>query len=143
MKILTFNNTEKHQPKIEKIKKYGTYQKFWFDFENKRTTSKEDYLYFIKKIYPQAYYTFNGHKGVKKNLLFFHVYWQLPFYLIGKNIAPVDNIMHIVNETVLKIFQEKNIEKKYTYIADVIYYSFFTPVRIENFKKPKIVIKNI
>ena len=51
--------------------------------------------------------------------------------------------MHIVNETVLKIFQEKNIEKKYTYIADVIYYSFFTPARIENFKKPKIVIKNI
>lgn len=143
MKILNFNNTDKHQPKIKKIKKYGTNKNFWFDFENNRKTTKDDYRYFLRKIYPQAHYIFNGHQGVKRNLLFFHVYWQLPFYLIGKNISPRENIMHIVNETVLNIFQKKDIEKKYTDIADIIYHSFFTPVRIENFKKLKIVVRNI
>ena len=96
MKILTFNNTEKHQPKIEKIKKYGTYQKFWFDFENKRTTSKEDYLYFIKKIYPQAYYFFNGHKGVKKK----RVKDKPARVFRSKLIEKINKLMHAVKNKI-------------------------------------------
>lgn len=139
MKIINLNKVEEHQTKIEQINKYGKYDKFWFDFPNNRKTTKEDYRNFVIKLYPQAYNMFNYHQCVKKNLIYFHTYWQLPFYLIGKDITPRDNIKFIINESVLNIYKKKQDKKVYTEIADVIYFTYFTPNRISEFKKLKIV----
>ena len=139
MKIINLNNVEQHHSKIEQIIKYGKYDKFWIDFANNRKTTKEDYRNFVYKVYPQALSMFNDYQGVKKNLIYFHTYWQLPFYLIGKEITPRDNIMFIFNESVLNIYNKIQDKKIYTEIADVIYFTFFTPKRISEFKKLKVV----
>ncbi len=139
MKIINLNNVEQHHSKIEQIIKYGKYDKFWIDFANNRKTTKEDYRNFVYKVYPQALSMFNDYQGVKKNLIYFHTYWQLPFYLIGKDITPRDNIMFIFNESVLNIYNKIQDKKIYTEIADVIYFTFFTPKRISEFKKLKVV----
>ena len=139
MKIINLNNVEQHQSKIEQIIKYGKYDKFWIDFANNRKTTKEDYRNFVNKVYPQALSMFNDYQGVKKNLIYFHTYWQLPFYLIGKDITPRDNIMFIFNESVLNIYNKIQDKKIYTEIADIIYFTFFTPKRISEFKKLKVV----
>lgn len=139
MKIINLNNVEQHHYKIEQIIKYGKYDKFWIDFANNRKTTKEDYRNFVYKVYPQALSMFNDYQGVKKNLIYFHTYWQLPFYLIGKDITPRDNIMFIFNESVLNIYNKIQDKKIYTEIADVIYFTFFTPKRISEFKKLKVV----
>ena len=139
MKIINLNNVEQHHSKIEQIIKYGKYDKFWIDFANNRKTTKEDYRNFVNKVYPQALSMFNDYQGVKKNLIYFHTYWQLPFYLIGKDITPRDNIMFIFNESVLNIYNKIQDKKIYTEIADIIYFTFFTPKRISEFKKLKVV----
>ncbi len=139
MKIINLNNVEQHHYKIEQIIKYGKYDKFWIDFANNRKTTKEDYRNFVYKVYPQALSMFNDYQGVKKNLIYFHTYWQLPFYLIGKDITPRDNIMFIFNESVLNIYNKIQDKKIYTEIADVIYFTFFTPKRISEFKKLKVI----
>ncbi len=139
MKIINLNNVEQHHYKIEQIIKYGKYDKFWIDFANNRKTTKEDYRNFVYKVYPQALSMFNDYEGVKKNLIYFHTYWQLPFYLIGKDITPRDNIMFIFNESVLNIYNKIQDKKIYTEIADVIYFTFFTPKRISEFKKLKVI----
>tara|TARA_B100000242_G_C42944450_1_gene437990 strand:- start:270 stop:689 length:420 start_codon:yes stop_codon:yes gene_type:complete len=139
VKIINLNNVEQHHYKIEQIIKYGKYDKFWIDFANNRKTTKEDYRNFVYKVYPQALSMFNDYEGVKKNLIYFHTYWQLPFYLIGKDITPRDNIMFIFNESVLNIYNKIQDKKIYTEIADVIYFTFFTPKRISEFKKLKVI----
>lgn len=139
MSIINFNNVEEHQTKIEQIKKYGKYDKFWNDFANDRITTKDDYRNFVYKLYPQALSMFNDYQGVKKNLIYFHTYWQLPFYLIGKEITPRDNIMFIFNESVLNIYNKIQDKKIYTEIADIIYFTYFTPKRISEFKKFKVI----
>ena len=139
MSIINFNNVEEHQTKIEQIKKYGKYDKFWNDFANDRITTKDDYRNFVNKLYPQALSMFNDYQGVKKNLIYFHTYWQLPFYLIGKEITPRDNIMFIFNESVLNIYNKIQDKKIYTEIADIIYFTYFTPKRISEFKKFKVI----
>ena len=139
MSIINFNNVEEHQTKIEQIKKYGKYDKFWNDFTNNRITTKDDYRNFVNKLYPQALSMFNDYQSVKKNLIYFHTYWQLPFYLIGKNITPRDNIMFIFNESVLNIYNKIQDKKIYTEIADILYFTYFTPKRVSEFKKLKVV----
>ena len=139
MSIINFNNVEEHQTKIEQIKKYGKYDKFWNDFANNRITTKDDYRNFVYKLYPQALSMFNDYQSVKKNLIYFHTYWQLPFYLIGKNITPRDNIMFIFNESVLNIYNKIQDKKIYTEIADILYFTYFTPKRVSDFKKLKVV----
>ena len=139
MKIINLNNVEQHHSKIEQIIKYGKYDKFWIDFANNRKTTKEDYRYFVNKLYPQALSMFNDYQGVKKNLIYFHTYWQLPFYLIGKDITPRDNIMFIFNESVLNIYNKIQDKKIYTEIADILYFTYFTPKRVSEFKKLKVV----
>lgn len=139
MSIINFNNVEEHQTKIEQIKKYGKYDKFWNDFANNRITTKDDYRNFVNKLYPQALSMFNDYQSVKKNLIYFHTYWQLPFYLIGKNITPRDNIMFIFNESVLNIYNKIQDKKIYTEIADILYFTYFTPKRVSEFKKLKVV----
>ena len=139
MKILYLNNIEDHRTKIKQIKKYGKYDKFWNDFANNRITTKDDYRNFVNKLYPQALSMFNDYQGVKKNLIYFHTYWQLPFYLIGKEITPRDNIMFIFNESVLNIYNKIQDKKIYTEIADIIYFTYFTPKRISEFKKFKVI----
>ena len=139
MKIINLNNVEQHHYKIEQIIKYGKYDKFWIDFANNRKTTKEDYRNFVNKLYPQALCMFNDYQGVKKNLIYFHTYWQLPFYLTGKDITPRDNIMFIFNESVLNIYNKIQDKKIYTEIADIIYFTYFTPKRISEFKKFKVI----
>jgi len=139
MKILYLNNIEDHRTKIKQIKKYSKYDKFWNDFANDRITTKDDYRNFVNKLYPQALSMFNDYQGVKKNLIYFHTYWQLPFYLIGKEITPRDNIMFIFNESVLNIYNKIQDKKIYTEIADIIYFTYFTPKRISEFKKFKVI----
>ena len=139
MSIINFNNVEEHQTKIEQIKKYGKYDKFWNDFANNRITTKDDYRNFVYKLYPQALSMFNDYQSVKKNLIYFHTYWQLPFYLIGKDITPRDNIMFIFNESVLNIYNKIQDKKIYTEIADILYFTYFTPKRVSEFKKLKVV----
>ena len=70
MKIINLNNVEQHHSKIEQIIKYGKYDKFWIDFANNRKITKEDYRYFVNKLYPQALSMFNDYQGVKKNLIY-------------------------------------------------------------------------
>ena len=82
---------------------------------------------------------FNDYQGVKKNLIYFHTYWQLPFFLIGKEITPRDNIMFIFNESVLNIYNKIQDKKIYTEIADIIYFTYFTPKRINEVKKFKVI----
>ena len=139
MSIINFNNVEEHQTKIEQIKKYGKYDKFWNDFANNRITTKDDYRNFVYKLYPQALSMFNDYQSVKKNLIYFHTYWQLSFYLIGKDITPRDNIMFIFNESVLNIYNKIQDKKIYTEIADILYFTYFTPKRVSDFKKLKVV----
>lgn len=140
MKVIPIKkNIDFHKEKIDKIIKYGQYEKFWFDFSNNRKTTKNDYRNFVMKLYPLACSVFNGYQGVKENLIYFHTYWQLPFYLIGKDITPRDNIMFIFNESVLNIYNKIQDKKIYTEIADIIYFTYFTPKRINEFKKFKVI----
>ena len=139
MSIINFNNIEVHQTKIEQIKKYAKFDKFWDDFANNRITTKDDYRNFVSKLYPQALNMFNDYQSVKKNLIYFHTYWQLPFYLIGKDITPRDNIMFIFNESVLNIYNKIQDKKIYTEIADILYFTYFTPKRVSEFKKLKVI----
>ena len=140
MKIIPFNkNRETFKSKIEKIRKYAKYEKFWFDFDNDRPFTKEDYLDFIKKIYPEAYYNFNGHGGVKKNQIYFFVYFYLPTKLQGKDISPREIMMYISNTTLVHVFENQKAKDATLTAASIIYNSYFTPKRFSEFKKLKVV----
>ena len=75
MKVIQFEtNRQDHTYKIEQIKKYAHHDKFWLDLDDDRKYIRQDYLDFVAKIYPKAYYRLNGHQNVKKNLLYFHIF---------------------------------------------------------------------
>tara|TARA_B100001093_G_scaffold347868_1_gene332487 strand:- start:9 stop:434 length:426 start_codon:yes stop_codon:yes gene_type:complete len=140
MKIIPLNkNRETFKSKIENIKKYAKYEKFWFDFDNDRPFTKQDYLDFITKIYPGAYYNFNGHEGVKKNQIYFYVYFYTPTKLQGNDISPREIMMFITNTSLLHVFENQKATDSTLITADIIYSSYFTPKRISEFKKLKII----
>ena len=75
MKVIPFEtNRYDHTKKIELIKKYAHYDKFWFDLDDNRKYIHQDYLDFVATIYPKAYYRLNGHQNVKSHLLYFHIF---------------------------------------------------------------------
>ena len=140
MKIIPFNKSiEIFKSKIDNIKKYGKYEKFWFDFDNDRPFTKQDYLDFITKIYPGAYHNFNGHEGVKKNQIYFFVYFYLPTKLQGKDISPREIMMYISNTTLVHVFENQKAKDATLTAASIIYNSYFTPKRFSEFKKLKVV----
>ncbi len=140
MKVIPFHKNNKNfQTKIDKIEKFAKYEKFWFDFDNNRRCTKQDYHDFIAKIYPKAHYIFNGHEGVKKNGIYFWTYWKLPFYLIGKDSSPRQIMMYMFNNSLVNTFKNSESEKNIVQIANIIYDSFFTGHRLSEFKKFKIV----
>jgi len=139
MKIIPFNKTIRNfESRIEKIKRYAHYDKFWFDFDNDRKYCHHDYLNFKAKIFPTAYYRLNGHENVQKHILYFNIFFKLPLKFKGEHITP-RKIIKSVNKTMLKSFQNKNCSTIMIDVLDIIYESFYTPKRISEFKKLKII----
>lgn len=139
MKVISFEtNRYDHTKKIELIKKYAHYDKFWFDLDDNRKYIHQDYLDFVATIYPKAYNRLNGHQNVKRHLLYFHVFFKLPLHLKGKHITP-RKILKSVSKSLINVFQNKKCSSVMIDVSNIIYDSYFTPKRISEFKKLKVI----
>ena len=139
MKILSFSNTDDHRHKIEKINLYSFNRHFWSDFPSDRYHNTDDVLIFLLPIYEKILLKIYNYQDQRKTIMKIKVLWDRYAKELGEKSTPQEVIMSIVNSFMLRVYTKKEFRREWVRIVDIIFESYFTPIRIRNIKKLNIV----
>ena len=138
-KVLSLKNLPTSEGRAEVIQKYSFDERFWSDFPDNKPHDSEDNLIFLLSPFEKIKSLPPNYDKEKKILIRLKVLWNRFAQELGEKATPREIVMEIMNSFMLRIYQRKEFKRNWVKIMDVLYDSYFTPIRIRDYSKLRIV----
>ena len=138
-KVLSLKNLPTSEGRAEVIQKYSFDERFWSDFPDNKPHDSEDNLIFLLAPFEKIKSFPPNYDKEKKILIRIKVLWNRCAQELGEKATPREIVMEIMNSFMLRIYQRKEFKRNWVKIMDVLYDSYFTPIRIRDYSKLRIV----
>jgi len=138
-KVFSIKNSHTPEGRAEVIQKYSFDKRFWTDFPDNKPHDSEDNLIFLLSPFEKIKSLPPNYDKEKKILIRLKVLWNRFAQELGEKATPREIVMEIMNSFMLRIYQRKEFKRNWVKIMDVLYDSYFTPIRIRDYSKLRIV----
>ena len=138
-KVLSLKNSHTPEGRAEVIQKYSFDKKFWSDFPDNKSHDSEDNLIFLLSPFDKIKNLPPNYDKEKKILIRLKVLWDRYAQELGEKSTPREIVMEIMNSFMLRIYQRKEFKRDWVKIMDILYDSYFTPLRIRNYNKLRVL----
>ena len=139
MKVLSLTNSLTPKGRAEIIEKYSFDKRFWSDFPDNKPHDSEDNLIFLLAPFDKIKTLPPNYDNEKKILIRLKMLWERCAKELGEKATPREIVMEIMNFFMLRIYQRKEFKRNWVKIMDILYDAYFTSIRINNFKKLRVL----
>ena len=142
-KVLSLKNSPTPEGRAEVIQKYSFDKRFWSDFPDNKPHDSEDILMFLLAPFEKIKSLPPNYDKEKKILIRIKVLWNKFAQELGEKATPREIVMEIMNSFMLRIYQRNEFKRDWVKIIDILYDSYFTPIRMRNYNKLRLVKKDL
>jgi len=138
-KVLSLKNLPTPEGRAEIIQKYSFDKRFWSDFPDNKPDDDEDDLIFLLAPFEKIKSLPPNFDKEKKMLIRLKVLWNRCAKELGEKATPREIVMEIMNSFMLRIYQRKEFKRDWVKTMDILYDTYFTPIRLRNYDTLRVI----